>query len=75
LVERLTIALHAASLGGTETLIVRPSVTAYASVAPEERRRLGVTDGLLRLSVGIEDPGELADDLRQGLDAVASTAA
>lgn len=67
-VEALSIPLHAASLGGVETLVIRPAVTAYADVDPAERQRLGVTDSLVRMSVGIEDPADLIADLRQALD-------
>ncbi len=66
--ERVTIPLHAASLGGVESLLVRPAVTAYAGVPAAERRRLGVTDGLIRFSVGIEDTDELMADLGRALD-------
>jgi len=65
--QRVTIPLEAVSLGGVESLVIRPAVTAYANVAPEDRRRLGVTDSLVRLSVGIEDPDELLEDLRAAL--------
>jgi len=65
--QRVTIPLEAVSLGGVESLVIRPAVTAYANVAPEDRRRLGVTDSLVRLSVGIEDPDELVEDLRAAL--------
>ena len=56
------------SLGGVESLIIRPAATAYANVEPEERLRLGVRDGLIRPSVGIEDTNELIGDLRQALE-------
>jgi cystathionine beta-lyase/cystathionine gamma-synthase len=42
----------------------------HGSIPKEERERRGVTDGLLRLSVGIEDPGDLIEDLRQALDGI-----
>ncbi|MHC5005714.1 MAG: trans-sulfuration enzyme family protein, partial [Planctomycetota bacterium] len=71
-IERLAIPIHAASLGGVESLVIRPATTAYANVPPEERTRLGVTDGLIRMSVGIEDPDELVADVRGALDAVAA---
>ena len=63
----MTIPIVAVSLGGVESLIIRPAATAYANVPPDERRRLGVTDSLVRLSVGIEDPDELIEDLRAAL--------
>jgi cystathionine beta-lyase/cystathionine gamma-synthase len=53
------------SLGGVETLISHPATMTHASVPPEERQRLGITDGLVRLSVGIEDVGDLLADMEQ----------
>ena len=70
--ERVRIPLHAASLGAVETLVVRPSRSSHLGMAPEERRRLGITDDLVRVSVGIEDVGELVEDFGQAL-AVAAT--
>lgn len=68
LLQRVTIPIVAVSLGGVESLIIRPAATAYANVEPAERLRLGVRDGLIRLSVGIEDTSELIGDLRQALE-------
>jgi cystathionine gamma-synthase len=59
----------AESLGGVESLVNRPATMSHASMAPEVRERVGIRDGLLRLSVGIEDPVDLVDDLRQALAA------
>ncbi|MHC5023079.1 MAG: trans-sulfuration enzyme family protein [Planctomycetota bacterium] len=67
LLDRVNIPLHAVSLGGVESLIVRPAVTAYANVPADERARLGVGDTLVRLSVGIEDADELIADLDHAL--------
>jgi cystathionine beta-lyase/cystathionine gamma-synthase len=53
------------SLGGVETLISHPATMTHASVPPEERIRLGITDGLVRISVGIEDVEDLIADLDQ----------
>ena len=53
------------SLGGVETLISHPATMTHASVPPEERVRLGITDGLVRISVGIEDVEDLIADLDQ----------
>jgi cystathionine beta-lyase/cystathionine gamma-synthase len=55
------------SLGGVETLICHPATMTHASMAPEVRREFGITDGLIRLSVGIEDVEDLIADLDQGL--------
>lgn len=57
----------AESLGGVETLISHPAVMTHASVPPERRAAIGITDGLVRVSVGIEDLDDLTDDLAQAL--------
>jgi len=58
----------AESLGGVESLIEHPAIMTHASVPPEVRRDLGIDDGLVRLSVGIEDVADLIADLEQALD-------
>jgi cystathionine beta-lyase/cystathionine gamma-synthase len=65
--SRLQIPLVAPSLGGVETLITRPAVTSHAGVSPENRRRQGITDGLVRLSVGLESTQDLIDDFATAL--------
>jgi cystathionine gamma-lyase len=67
---RLKIFTLAESLGGVESLIDHPATMTHASVPRAEREALGVTDGLLRLSCGIEDPADLADDVRTAIAAV-----
>lgn len=67
LIERLRLIAYAESFGGVESLITVPAVQTHANLSPEERRRLGVADTLLRLSVGIEDPQDLIDDLASAL--------
>jgi cystathionine beta-lyase/cystathionine gamma-synthase len=57
----------AESLGGVETLISHPATMTHASVPAERRAALGITDGLVRLSVGIEDIEDLREDLDQAL--------
>jgi cystathionine gamma-lyase len=57
----------AESLGGVESLIEHPAIMTHASVPKENRERLGIGDGLIRLSVGIEDAQDLIDDLAQAL--------
>ncbi len=59
----------AESLGGVESLIEHPAIMTHASIPPETRQRLGITDGLIRLSVGIEDAQDLIEDLTAGLKA------
>ena len=58
------------SLGGVETLISHPATMTHASIPEEERQRLGVTAGLVRISVGIEDIEDILADLDQALEAV-----
>lgn len=60
----------AESLGGVESLIEVPAVMTHASVAPEQRAQLGISDGFIRLSVGIEDANDLIQDLAQALDRI-----
>jgi cystathionine beta-lyase/cystathionine gamma-synthase len=60
----------AESLGGVETLISHPSTMTHASVPAERRAALGITDGLVRISAGIEDIEDLTEDLGQALDLV-----
>ena len=60
----------AESLGGVETLISHPATMTHASVPEERRRQIGITDGMVRISVGIEDIDDLKADLAQALDAV-----
>lgn len=59
----------AESLGGVESLIEHPAIMTHASIPKENREKLGITDGLIRLSVGIEDSADLIDDLKAAFDA------
>jgi len=70
LLGRLAIPICAPSLGGVETLITRPSTTSHSGIAPEDRRRMGISDGLVRLAVGVEAAEDLIDDLFQALEGV-----
>jgi cystathionine gamma-lyase len=65
--RRLKIFTLAESLGGVESLVDHPASMTHASVPRAEREAHGVTDGLVRLSCGIEDPADLADDVRRAL--------
>jgi cystathionine beta-lyase/cystathionine gamma-synthase len=69
LVKRLRIPTYAPSLGGVETLIIRPSLTSHAGMTRDERLAIGITDDLLRISTGIEAAEDLIDDFRQALEA------
>jgi cystathionine gamma-synthase len=61
----------AESLGGVESLVAHPATMTHAAMDPEARRRAGISDNLLRLSVGIEAADDLVRDLKAGLDRVA----
>jgi len=65
--RRVRIATVAPSLGGVHTLLTRPATTSHAGLARADRERLGISDGLLRLSVGIEATEDLLEDFRQAL--------
>ena len=67
-VERVRIFALAESLGGVESLIGHPASMTHASVPPERRAALGLSDGLVRISAGIEDVADLTADLTQALD-------
>jgi cystathionine beta-lyase/cystathionine gamma-synthase len=66
--EALVIPHVAPSLGGVETLVTRPVTTSHAGMSPEDRAKMGITDDLVRVSVGIEDPDDLVADFAQALD-------
>ncbi|MGB5101760.1 MAG: PLP-dependent transferase, partial [Steroidobacteraceae bacterium] len=65
--DALQVIKLAVSLGGTESLISHPASTTHSGVPKETRDRLGVTDSMVRLSVGIEHPDDLVADLEQAL--------
>ena len=63
--DRVRLAILAVSLGGVETLIEHPASMTHAGVSREEREEAGISDGLVRYSVGIEEPEDLIADLQQ----------
>ncbi len=65
--ERLELFTLAESLGGVESLVDHPAIMTHASVPPEARAKLGISDSLVRLSIGIEDLGDLVADLESAL--------
>jgi cystathionine gamma-lyase len=67
LLRSLRVFVCAESLGGVESLAEHPAIMTHASIPPERRAALGIGDGLIRLSVGIEDAQDLIDDLAQAL--------
>jgi methionine-gamma-lyase len=68
--DALKIAHLAVSLGGTETLASAPAAMTHLSVPPERKQALGITDNLVRISIGVEDPDDLIADFDQALQAV-----
>jgi cystathionine beta-lyase/cystathionine gamma-synthase len=68
-VKALNVFLFAESLGGVESLVCHPATMSHAAMNPDERARAGIADGVIRLSVGIEDPEDLVEDLGRALDA------
>lgn len=65
--NRLKLMALAESLGGVETLVCHPASMTHASVPPARRQAIGLTDSMVRISAGIEDPQDLIDDLKQAL--------
>jgi cystathionine beta-lyase/cystathionine gamma-synthase len=68
--ESVKLCTLAESLGGVETLISHPATMTHASVDIEKRARLGITDGLVRVSVGLEDTDDIIADLDQALNSI-----
>lgn len=75
LVDGLSTFTLAESLGGVESLISHPATMTHAAMPAEVQRAAGITPGLLRLSIGVEDPSDLVADLRAGLDRIERSAA
>ena len=65
--RRLKLVTPALSLGGVETIVCAPAATSHVKLTPAERAELGISDGLLRLSVGIEDAEDIVSDIAQAL--------
>jgi cystathionine beta-lyase/cystathionine gamma-synthase len=66
-IARTRLPISAPSLGGVESLITRPATTSHAGISPEEREAIGISDRLIRLSVGLEATEDLMDDFDQAL--------
>ncbi len=69
-IKRTTLPIIAPSLGGVETLLTLPVKTSHSGMSPEDRQALGITDGLIRMSVGIEATDDIIEDLKHALAAV-----
>ena len=72
LTESLNLFTLAPSLGGVDSLVCIPVLTSHAMVSPEQRQKMGVTEQLIRLSVGIESADDLIADLEQALKVVSA---
>ncbi len=70
LMDNVELAILAVSLGGIETLIQHPASMTHSGINKEEKQKAGITDGLVRLSIGIENVEDLIDDLSQALDKI-----
>jgi cystathionine beta-lyase/cystathionine gamma-synthase len=67
MLQRLELVTHAPSLAGVESLVSEPRLTSHRGITPDERAALGIPDGFLRLSCGIEDAADIIGDLEQAL--------
>jgi cystathionine beta-lyase/cystathionine gamma-synthase len=70
MLRRVKVCTLGESLGGVETLISHPATMTHAAIGEEMRAKLGITDGMVRISVGIEDAGDIVRDLEQALSAI-----
>jgi methionine-gamma-lyase len=70
LMNGMRLCTLAANLGDVRTLITHPASMTHTQLTPEERLAQGITEGLIRLSVGIEDPDDIIEDLKRGLEAI-----
>jgi cystathionine beta-lyase/cystathionine gamma-synthase len=68
LLKKLKLIAHAPSLAGVETLVSEPRLTSHKSIGPEGRAKIGIPDGFLRLSCGLEDAADIIGDLEQAIE-------
>ena len=66
--ESLQLVSLAESLGGVESLVCHPTTMTHASIPADIRKKVGITDGLIRLSIGIENIDDILEDLSQAID-------
>ena len=74
LVENVELFSHLANIGDVRSLIIHPASTTHSQLSPEQQLTAGVTPGLVRLSVGLENIDDLKADLQAGLDAARAVA-
>ena len=65
--DRLKLVVKATSLGDVHTMVLYPAMSSHRDMSPKQRERMGIRDSLVRLSVGIEDPADICEDLNQAL--------
>jgi cystathionine beta-lyase/cystathionine gamma-synthase len=68
MLKELKLARYAPTLGGFRTTLSHPPTSSHADLTPDERWALGIHDGMMRISVGLEDPDDLIADFMQALD-------
>ena len=66
-IRNVTLPIIAPSLGGVETLVTRPATTSHSGMSPESREALGISDSLIRVSIGIEATEDIAEDFDMAL--------
>ena len=66
-VKALKIFVYAASLGGVDSLVIEPRYSSHEHMSPDERAKIGIPDGFLRMSIGIENAEDLIADIEQAL--------
>ena len=71
----LSIITISNNLGDAKSIVTHPATTTHQRLTPDARAKMGISDGMLRLSVGLEDAEDLIDDLRQALDTRTAMAA
>ena len=72
--ERVKLCSLAENLGAVETLITHPATMTHSDIPPAQRQAVGISDGLVRLSVGLEDPDDIVADLTRALAEIADPA-
>ena len=72
--RNVSIPIIAPSLGGVETLLTRPAATSHSGMSSEDRKRLGITDGLVRVSIGVETTEDLIEDFAQAFETLRTVA-
>ena len=72
-IESLKMFYHVANIGDARSLAIHPASTTHSQLTPEEQLKAGVTPGYIRLSIGIEHPDDIVNDIKQALDSSGKT--